>query len=145
MRAINSGPRLAIMFSRALKLSPCVTLSTIRHNRKGAGMGIYVEILIRAPMSDVCQHTQDPPRHEHWDLRFTLIRYFSGESEREPQRFEYSTRIGLGFEIAGVGESVGSLDQHSGERTSALKFSSDHPLALIREGSGYWKYIPTPE
>jgi hypothetical protein len=30
-----------------------------------------------------------------------------------------------------------------GSLTSALKFASDAPLSIIREGSGYWKYIPT--
>ena len=29
------------------------------------------------------------------------------------------------------------------ELTSALKFWSDDPKSLIREGSGYWKYIPS--
>jgi len=26
-----------------------------------------------------------------------------------------------------------------------LKFSSGDPRSIIREGSGYWKYIPTPQ
>src|SRR5262249_38204563 len=30
-----------------------------------------------------------------------------------------------------------------GTRTSALRFASDHPLSLIREGAGYWRYVPT--
>jgi uncharacterized membrane protein YphA (DoxX/SURF4 family) len=30
-----------------------------------------------------------------------------------------------------------------GETTSALKFASDDPKSLIREGSGYWRYVPT--
>jgi uncharacterized membrane protein YphA (DoxX/SURF4 family) len=32
-----------------------------------------------------------------------------------------------------------------GSRSSALRFGSSAPLSIIREGSGYWKYIPTTE
>lgn len=30
-----------------------------------------------------------------------------------------------------------------GDRTSSLKFASADPKSLIREGSGYWRYVPT--
>lgn len=106
-------------------------------------MNIYVEILIRAPMDDLWRHTQDPALHQRWDLRFTRIEYIPRESESQPQRFLYSTRIG-GIEIRGEGESTGSRDLAGGERVSSLKFWSNDPRSLIREGSGYWKYIPIP-
>jgi len=32
-----------------------------------------------------------------------------------------------------------------GSRSSALSFASGEPLSIIRDGSGYWKYIPTTE
>jgi hypothetical protein len=108
-------------------------------------MGIYVEILIHAPIDRVWEHTQEPSLHEQWDLRFSSITYLPRPSEDAPQRFRYATRIGFGLEIAGDGETVGTRDLADGSRTSALRFSSDSPLSLIREGSGYWKYIPTPE
>jgi uncharacterized membrane protein YphA (DoxX/SURF4 family) len=108
-------------------------------------MSIYVEILVRAPMDALWTHTQTPELHERWDLRFSQIDYLPRKSEAEPQRFRYSTRIGFGVEVAGEGESVGEKDLANGSRSSALKFSSADPRSIIREGSGYWKYIPTAE
>jgi uncharacterized membrane protein YphA (DoxX/SURF4 family) len=108
-------------------------------------MSIYVEILVRAPMDALWTHTQTPELHERWDLRFSQIDYLPRKSEAEPQRFRYSTRIGFGLEVAGEGESVGEKDLANGSRSSALKFSSADPRSIIREGSGYWKYIPTAE
>ena len=104
---------------------------------------LYVEILVRAPMDAVWLHTQQPDLHERWDLRFSRIDYLPKHREAEPQRFRYATRLGLGLEIAGEGESVGTRNLADGSRSSALKFSSSDPRAIIREGSGYWKYIPT--
>ena len=89
-------------------------------------MGIYVEVLIRAPMEVLWQHTQDPSLHQRWDLRFSTIRYLP-RSDDEPQRFLYTTRIGFGFQIAGKGESAGERDLPGGCRVSSLKFSSERP------------------
>lgn len=107
--------------------------------------GIYVEILIRAPMDAVWAHTQTPELHERWDLRFSRIRYLPALHGLEPQRFHYSTRLGFGFEVKGEGESVGQQYSTDGSRLSSLKFWSASPLSVIREGSGYWKYIPTAD
>jgi len=49
------------------------------------------------------------------------------------------------LEHGGEGETVGRRDSTDGSSTSALKFGSDEPLSIIREGSGYWKYIPTDD
>lgn len=106
---------------------------------------IYVETLIRAPMDALWAHTQTPALHERWDLRFTSIDYLPKRSEDEPQRFRYRTRLGFGLRIDGTGESVGGRDLADGSRTSALRFGSDSRLSLIRQGSGYWKYVPTPD
>jgi hypothetical protein len=92
-------------------------------------------------MDELWQKTQDPHLHQRWDLRFSTIDYLSRTSQSEPQQFLYSTRLGFGISIAGAGESTGTREIN-GERTSALKFWSDHPLSLIRVGTGYWKYIP---
>lgn len=108
-------------------------------------MSIYVEILVRAPMETLWAHTQTPQLHERWDLRFSQIHYLPRASDTEPQRFRYATRIGFGLEIAGEGESVGERDLTNGSRSSALKFSSSDPRSIIREGSGYWKDIPTAD
>lgn len=107
--------------------------------------GIYVEILIRAPMEEVWEKTQNPELHKLWDLRFTDIEYLSKTSDDAPQQFLYATRLGFGLAIKGKGETLGSRDDSSGVRTSSLKFWSDNPISLISEGSGYWKYIPTPD
>jgi hypothetical protein len=94
-------------------------------------------------MDELWQKTQTPDLHERWDLRFTRIEYLPRASNSEPQKFLYATRIGLGVEIRGEGETVGQ-SENDAERTSALKFWSDEPKSLIREGSGYWKYIRQP-
>lgn len=108
-------------------------------------MSIYVEIVIRAPMDVLWAHTQTPDLHERWDLRFTRINYLPRNSESEPQRFRYDTRIGFGLGVAGEGESVGERDLPDNSRSSALRFWSADPRSLIRDGSGYWKYIPTTD
>jgi DoxX-like protein len=108
-------------------------------------MSIYVEIFVRAPMEALWAHTQTPELHERWDLRFSEIDYLPKKSDTDPQVFRYATRIGLGLEVAGEGESIGERDLANGSSSSALKFSSADPRSIIREGAGYWKYIPTPE
>lgn len=106
--------------------------------------GIYVEILIPRLLDDIWRHTQVPEFHELWDLRFTSIDYLPKASEDAPQRFRYSTRIGFGLKIEGEGESTATREDATGLRTSALKFWSLDPKSLIKEGSGYWQYIPVP-
>jgi hypothetical protein len=95
--------------------------------------------MIFAPVDEVWLLTQDCALHQRWDLRFSKIDYLP-RVEGEPQRFLYSTRIGFGIAIDGTGESTGTITS-STERTSALSFESASPLSLIREGSGYWKYV----
>jgi uncharacterized membrane protein YphA (DoxX/SURF4 family) len=107
-------------------------------------MGIYVEVRIRAPIEALWEHTQDPSLHGRWDLRFSTIRYLPRPGD-EPQRFLYETRIGFGLTIAGTGESVGQRDLPDGRRVSSLRFRSEDPRSIIREGSGYWKYIPAQD
>lgn len=106
-------------------------------------MSIYVEIVVRAPLDALWAKTQTPALHEQWDLRFSRIDYLPRGTAAEPQRFRYATRIGLGIEVSGDGETIGERTLPDGSATSALKFSSETPLSIIREGSGYWKYIPT--
>ncbi len=106
--------------------------------------GIYVEHLIDAPMEAIWSHTQDPELHERWDLRFTDIDYLPKHDPDQPQRFRYATRLGFGIAVVGDGESVGEHDGTDGSRSSALRFGSGQARSLIREGSGYWKYIQTP-
>ena len=69
------------------------------------------------------------------DVQLTDIEYLPRSHERVPQRFAYATRIGFGVTIRGGGEAVGGRDEVEGGRTSALKFSSNNPKSLIREGA----------
>lgn len=107
--------------------------------------GIYVEILIAVPLERVWDLTQDPAHHQRWDLRFTEIRYLPRPDPTQPQRFLYETRLGFGLQVSGTGESLAErVDPAVGTTTSALGFASDDWKSLIRSGSGYWKYVPTP-
>ncbi|WP_227938833.1 DoxX-like family protein [Alkalihalobacillus deserti] len=103
---------------------------------------IYVETLINSDIEKVWGYTQDPEIHQQWDLRFSNIDYLPKEKENDPQRFLYKTNIGFGISIAGKGESIKTIHKDD-ERMSSLKFWTDHPLSLIEEGSGYWKYVTT--
>ncbi len=104
--------------------------------------GLYIETEIKGSLDQVWELTQVPALHERWDLRFSSITYLPKGSEDEPQRFTYATRIGFGLNIEGTGESVATREAVGGVRTSSLRFWSGSPLSLIREGSGYWKYVP---
>jgi uncharacterized membrane protein YphA (DoxX/SURF4 family) len=106
--------------------------------------GIYVEILIRDRLDHIWQLTQEPSVHQRWDVRFTSIEYLPRPIPTEPQRFLYETRIGFGLTIKGTGESIATHASSTGDSVSSLKFASDDPMSLIREGSGYWRYVPTP-
>jgi hypothetical protein len=104
-------------------------------------MGLYIEARVRADLEEVWARTQEPALHQRWDLRFTEIDYLP-RSEGEPQRFRYATRVLPGLTVAGTGVSAGEKERPDGTGTSALRFASPHPLSLIAEGSGYWRYVP---
>ncbi len=108
-------------------------------------MSNYVETRIRGAMDELWRLTQTPDLHSRWDLRFTAIKYLPRPNEIQPQQFLYTTRIGFGIIIKGCGESVGQRDGADGERSSALRFWSDDPKSLIRDGSGYWRYVPVED
>ncbi|MEU8467122.1 hypothetical protein AB0F30_04215 [Streptomyces sp. NPDC029006] len=104
-------------------------------------MGLYVETHIRADLDELWARTQDPACHQRWDLRFTEIHHLP-RAEGEPQRFRYATRVLPFLTVSGTGVAAGERERPDGTRTSALRFSSAHPLSLIAEGSGYWRYVP---
>jgi hypothetical protein len=105
---------------------------------------LYVETEIHAPMDLLWLLTQDPARHRRWDLRFTEIEPLRSEVGG-PGRFRYATRVMPFLTVAGTGVHAGERRRADGGCTSALRFASDHPLSLIREGSGYWRYLPGTE
>ena len=107
--------------------------------------GLYIELPMAVSMEKLWEHTQRPELHQQWDLRFSSIDYLPKASEDAPQQFRYTTQIGFGLQISGEGESSGTRHGSTGEATSALKFWSDEWISLIRNGSGYWKYIPDGE
>lgn len=99
---------------------------------------IYIETVVRADPALIWRASQDPVWHQRWDVRFTAI------SPAGPAgRFRYATRVLPGLTIAGTGVSVGERRRPDGTGTSALRFASDHPLSLVRSGTGYWRYVPT--
>ncbi|MBD0843199.1 hypothetical protein [Streptomyces sp. TRM68416] len=103
--------------------------------------GLYIEARIRADLDELWARTQEPSQHQRWDLRFTEIAHLP-HAEGEPQRFRYATRVLPGLTVAGTGISAGEKERPDGTRTSALRFASPHPLSLLAEGSGYWRYVP---
>lgn len=104
---------------------------------------IYVETHIDHTVDEVWAHTQSPDVHQRWDVRFTEITYLD-RADDEPQRFVYSTTVAPRFSVAGCGETLGDRHRVDGTAYSGLAFWSDHPLSLIKEGAGYWRYVPTP-
>ncbi|MEU7294830.1 hypothetical protein AB0A76_16675 [Streptomyces exfoliatus] len=107
-------------------------------------MGLYIETTVRTDLETLWERTQEPDRHQRWDLRFTEIAYLPG-AEGEPRRFRYATRVLPFLVVAGTGVSAGERHRAGGDRVSALRFFSGHPLSLLAEGSGYWRYVPTPD
>ena len=106
---------------------------------------IYVEIDIDSTIDDVWQYTQQPDLHEQWDLRFTTITYNEKEHEQAPQTFTYTTKVMPGLKVSGWGESKGTHEKDSGVKTSSLHFGTPQLISPIKEGRGYWQYIPNGE
>lgn len=103
---------------------------------------LYIETKINCDLDTLWTHTQEPSTHQQWDLRFSEIKYLHKDNPTDSQKFLYSTKIGFGIEVKGIGESVATKTKDNGESTSVLKFASDSNLSLIKQGSGYWKYVP---
>ncbi|WP_367771370.1 DoxX-like family protein [Flavobacterium sp. WC2421] len=103
---------------------------------------LYIETKIKCDFDTLWTNTQEPSIHQQWDLRFTEIEYLPKNDPTDPQKFLYSTKVGLGIKVDGIGESVATKTKDNGESTSVLKFSSDSKISLIKQGSGYWKYVP---
>lgn len=104
-------------------------------------MGLYIETRIRADMEVLWARTQEPREHQRWDLRFTEIDYLP-RTDGGPQRFRYATRLLPFLVISGTGVTAGESRRAGGERVSALRFASPDPLSLLKEGGGYWRYVP---
>ncbi|MBO0992101.1 DoxX-like family protein [Bacillus sp. SD088] len=104
---------------------------------------IYVEVPIKTEIERLWAASQDPQKHEQWDLRFSSITYMPKKAD-EAQLFTYETKIGFGIKIAGWGKSTSEVRSQSqdGSRTSALHFGTEQSISIIREGRGYWKYKP---
>lgn len=103
-----------------------------RSNRR-----IHVETTVRGDLATVWRLSQDPNRHQRWDLRFTRI------APTGPGRFRYAVRVLPGVEISGTGVHGGERRHPDGGATSILRFASTDPLSLLREGAGFWRYVPT--
>ncbi|MFF0109212.1 hypothetical protein [Streptomyces hirsutus] len=104
-------------------------------------MRLYRETRVRADLDELWTRTQDPAEHRRWDLRFTEIRHLP-HTGGGSQHFRYATRVLPFLTLAGTGVSAGEKERPDGTRTSALRFSCPHPLSLLADGSGYWRYVP---
>ncbi|BCY11851.1 hypothetical protein [Actinoplanes sp. L3-i22] len=100
---------------------------------------VYVETIIAASMDRIWAATQDPGEHARWDARFGRIDPVPGAV---PAAFTYATAVLPGVEIAGYGVHSGDRRPDGGAAVSALRFGSDDVRSLIRDGSGYWRYVP---
>ena len=103
---------------------------------------IYVEIDIDTSIEKAWQYTQQPDLHEQWDLRFSSIQYNNKLHDDDPQTFTYTTNVLPGIAVSGWGESKGTHEKKSGIKTSSLHFGTPQLISPIREGRGYWQYIP---
>ena len=87
-------------------------------------------------------HT-DPALHERWDLRFSRSSICRDAATRAAA---VPLRDADRFRARGRGRGRKSAAQSAGRQPHlGAEFGSDDPLSIIREGSGYWKYIPTAE
>ena len=103
---------------------------------------IYVELDINCSIDKAWQFTQQPSMHEQWDLRFSSITYNEKVHQDDPQQFTYTTKVMPGIVVSGWGESKGSHEKKNGVKTSSLHFGTSQLISPIKEGRGYWQYIP---
>ena len=94
-------------------------------------------------MDEVWRLTQDPAEHPRWDLRFSSITPEQDDGGG-PVRFVYERAL-PGHVIRGTGISLGEKVRPDGTRTSALRFTTRDRLSPLRDGRGYWRYVPTPD
>jgi hypothetical protein len=102
------------------------------------GRQLYVGRSIRCDLDELWQATQDPARHQRWDVRFGTISYLPEPGPRGERRLRYSLRVGP-VTIRGTGHCK------TNGLVSGLRFGSPDPLSLIRSGSGYWRYEVRPD
>ncbi|CAN5561463.1 DoxX-like family protein [soil metagenome] len=103
---------------------------------------IYVETTIAGTIDDIWRRTQVPDQHQRWDVRFSRIEYLA-PAPGQPQRFTLATTLAPGVEITGWGETLGERKRPDRTAYSGLQFGSNHPLSLVDEGAGFWRYVPT--
>ena len=102
---------------------------------------IYVEIEIESGIDELWNASQNPDLHSQWDLRFSSITYLPKKDD-EPQMFTYKRSVTPLLTVEGWGKSTGTLNKKDGTRSSSLQFGTNQWFSPIKEGRGYWKYIP---
>ncbi|GAF12441.1 LOW QUALITY PROTEIN: hypothetical protein JCM19045_1638 [Bacillus sp. JCM 19045] len=98
---------------------------------------IYVETFIKSELDTVWMYTQEPDLHQQWDLRFSDITYIPKEEPDAPQQLptkQISVFVRLKAQVR-----VASREEK--RKALILEVLADHPLSLIDNGGGYWKYI----
>ena len=87
--------------------------------------------------------TQDAATHPRWDLRFSSITPIAALTTGGT-RFRYARSIPF-HTITGDGTSIGEVLRPDGSRTSALRFDTADRWSPLRDGRGYWRYVPTDD
>ncbi|WP_242426925.1 MULTISPECIES: hypothetical protein [unclassified Streptomyces] len=105
-------------------------------------MGLSIETRVHADLETLRERTQEPGFQPQWDLRSAEIPPLPPTGGRS-RSFRYATRVLPFLAVAGTGVSAGERHRAGGDRVSALRFSSSHPLSPLEEGSGHWRYVPT--
>lgn len=95
---------------------------------------IHIATRIDATLERVWELTQDPRRHERWDVRFGSI------TPGDPGEFSYRT-----FGVGGIGRHTKERHRADGSATSGLRFTCSDWRSPIVEGSGYWRYRPAAD
>lgn len=89
---------------------------------------IYVEVPIYTDIDAIWDASQQPDRHEQWDLRFSSITYLP-KKEGEPQAFVYSRTVGPFLQVEGWGKaSVRSIKKMAHAR---LPFISERSNGFL--------------
>ncbi|MEW2129694.1 hypothetical protein [Streptomyces sp. NPDC005435] len=106
-------------------------------------MGLYIETHIRTDLDDLWTRTQDPAHRRRWDLRLTRIEYLPHpDPDTAPRPFRCTARVLPFLTVHGTGMAAAERERPDGTRTSALRFTSPHPLSPLIGAGGYWRYVP---
>src|SRR5699024_7560199 len=92
--------------------------------------------------SHTCISIKHPPPTKHYTLSLHDALPILPKKKNDVQKFTYTRKILPFVEISGWGESVGEHTKGDGTKSSSLHFGTPQKISPIKEGRGYWQYIP---